>query len=66
MKAHRDYYKAFRKEEGGERQPISTLNFKNVPGGDDQGNFYLNRGIFKYLKDFVFIPTYITAQKTNF
>ena len=42
VKAHRDYYKAFKKEEVGERQAISTLNFDDV---DDEGNFDLNTEI---------------------
>ena len=43
IKAHRDYYKAFRKEEGAERQPISTLQFEDLSCDDDQGDFYLKK-----------------------
>ena len=46
VKAHRDYYKAYKKEEGAERKPISTLKFEDLPTcEDDQGEFYLNREI---------------------
>ena len=40
VKAHRDYYKAFKKETEGEWKPISTLKFEDVPD-DEEGDFYL-------------------------
>ena len=49
MKAHRDYYKAFKKEEGAERQPISTLKFQDtVACVEDEGEFKPRN--YKYYK----------------
>ena len=55
VKAHRDYYKAFKKETERERKPISTLKFKDVScDDDDQGDFYLNIILIRTVLDLFF------------